>query len=84
MPIISRFHGVVIKMYFQQAEHNPPHFHAAYGDFTAEVAILSGEVLEGCLPPRVLSMVMEWMAVNIDKLLDMWNTQEFKAIDPLE
>ncbi|WP_302272727.1 DUF4160 domain-containing protein [Brachyspira aalborgi] len=30
MPIISRFYGIIIKMYFQQKEHNPPHFHAIY------------------------------------------------------
>ena len=31
MPILSRFYGIVIRMYFQQAEHNPPHIHALYG-----------------------------------------------------
>lgn len=30
MPVISRFHGIVIKMFFIQAEHNPPHIHAPY------------------------------------------------------
>jgi len=30
MPEISRFYGIVIRMYF--GDHNPPHFHAAYGD----------------------------------------------------
>lgn len=32
MPIIAKFYGLVIKMYFRQSEHNPPHFHAFYGD----------------------------------------------------
>ncbi|MBR1478985.1 MAG: DUF4160 domain-containing protein [Lachnospiraceae bacterium] len=32
MPVISRFYGIVIRMYFIQAEHNPPHIHAIYGD----------------------------------------------------
>jgi len=31
MPVISRFYGLVIKIYFQQSEHNPPHFHVMYG-----------------------------------------------------
>lgn len=33
MPVISRFHGIVIKMYLRQKEHNPPHLHAIYGDY---------------------------------------------------
>lgn len=34
MPVISRFYGLVIKMYFSQSEHNPPHFHAIDGEYT--------------------------------------------------
>ena len=30
MPEISRFYGIVIKMFFD--DHNPPHFHALYGE----------------------------------------------------
>ncbi|WP_300707009.1 DUF4160 domain-containing protein [uncultured Brachyspira sp.] len=33
MPVIARFYGMIIKMYFQQAEHNPPHFHVIYGEY---------------------------------------------------
>lgn len=33
MPIIAKFYGLIIKMYFQRAEHNPPHFHVIYGEF---------------------------------------------------
>ena len=29
MPVLSRFYGIMIRMYFQQAEHNPPHIRAA-------------------------------------------------------
>ena len=29
MPELSRFYGIVIKMYYN--DHNPPHFHAEYG-----------------------------------------------------
>ena len=32
MPVLSRFYGIVIRMYFQQSEHNPPHIHAFYGE----------------------------------------------------
>lgn len=71
-------------MYFQQVEHNPPHIHALYGEDMAAIEILIGNVLEGHLPPKALSMVQEWAAMNKHELLQMWETQEFKAISPLE
>lgn len=33
MPTISMFYGIVIRMYYD--DHNPPHFHAFYGDYKA-------------------------------------------------
>ena len=84
MPILSRFYGIVIRMYFQQAEHNPPHIHALYGDDMAEVDIRTGEIIEGSLPPKALVMVREWIEINKKDLLDMWETQEFKKLSPLE
>ena len=54
MPVISRFYGIIIRMYFQQSEHNPPHIHAIYGENMAAININSGEVLEGELPPKAL------------------------------
>ncbi|MBR0205258.1 MAG: DUF4160 domain-containing protein [Clostridia bacterium] len=84
MPILSRFYGIVIRMYFQQAEHNPPHIHALYGDDMAEIVIRTGEVLEGHLPPKALAMVREWVSINKSDLLHMWETQEFKPLSPLE
>lgn len=84
MPVLSRFYGIIIRMYFQQAEHNPPHIHALYGDDVAAVDIQTGKVLEGNLPPKALSMVREWIKVNEKELLRIWETQEFKALPPLE
>ena len=57
MPVISRFYGIIIRMYFQQSEHNPPHIHAIYGENMAAININSGEVLEGERPPKALAMV---------------------------
>ena len=71
-------------MYFQQAEHNPPHIHALYGDDVAAVDIQTGKVLEGHLPPKALSMVLEWISIHKKELMDIWNTQEFKYLSPLE
>lgn len=84
MPILSRFYGIVIRMYFQQAEHEPPHVHALYGEHAAAIEIRTGEVMNGYLPPKALSLVREWICNNEDELLQMWETQEFRPLSPLE
>ncbi len=84
MPTISRFYGIIIKMYFQQSEHNPPHFHVVYGENLAEIEISSGKILEGYLPPRATALVSEWLELHRDELNTIWNTQEFFEIAPLE
>ncbi len=83
MPIISRFYGITIRMYFQQSEHNPPHIHAVYGEDHAEISIISGEVLKGHIPLKALSLVKEWIEINRSELIEMWNDQEFRSIPPL-
>lgn len=84
MPVLSRFYGIIIRMYFLQKEHNPPHIHAIYGDDVAAITISDGRVIEGALPNKALEMVKEWISLNKDELLTMWETQEFKQLSPLE
>ena len=84
MPVISRFYGMTIKMYFQQSEHNPPHFHVVFGDYLGAIDIHTLEMLEGDLPAKALKLVREWGALHRDELLHIWNTQEFIALPPLE
>ena len=84
MPVLSRFYGIVIRMYFQQAEHNPPHIHAVYGEDVAALDIRTGGVLEGKLPPKALALVSEWLALHREELMSIWNTQTFAAVEPLE
>lgn len=57
MPEISRFLGIVIRMYYR--DHAPPHFHAEYGEYEITVTIHGG-VVEGKFPKRALSAVLEW------------------------
>ena len=78
MPVISRFYGIIIRMYFQQAEHNPPHIHAIYGDDMAAICIQDGNILEGELPTKELALVRAWVKVNQKELLIMWETQAYK------
>lgn len=67
-----------------QKEHNPPHIYAIYGDDVAAITIPDGKVIEGALPNKALEMVKEWVSLNKDELLTMWETQEFKQLSPLE
>ena len=84
MPVLSRFYGIIIRMYFLQKEHNPPHINAIYGDDVAAITISDGSVIEGALPGKALEMVQEWVSMHKEELLTMWETQEFKQLSPLE
>ena len=84
MPVLARFYGIVIKMYFLQSEHSPPHIHAIYNDDVAAIDFMTGEVLEGYLPAKALNMVREWIELNRDDIKKIWEIQEFKKIPPLE
>lgn len=55
MPEISRFYGIVISMFYD--EHNPPHFHAQYGEYKAVIRINDFALAEGYLPPKALGLV---------------------------
>jgi hypothetical protein len=57
MPEISRFFGIIIKMFFD--DHPPPHFHAEYGGDLALIDIRRLAVFSGRLPPRVTGLVIE-------------------------
>jgi hypothetical protein len=84
MPELSRFYGIVIKMYFAQSEHDPPHIHAIYNDRMGAVDIHNGHMIEGDLPAKALAMVREWLALNREGLLEIWRTQQYRKLPPLE
>ena len=84
MPVIARCYGMVIKMYFQQAEHNPPHFHVVYGEYIGAFDIQTLKMIEGDLPAKAQALVREWATDHKEALLKIWNTQEFVKLPPLE
>lgn len=84
MPIISRFYGIVVKMYFLGSEHNPPHVHFLYGEYNGVIDLNTLSVIEGDLHGKALSMALEWTAAHQSELLEMWQTQEFRKLPPLE
>lgn len=81
MPVISEFYGISIRIYYK--EHNPPHIHVSYGEYASEIRIDNLEVLEGNLPKRALKLVKEWITIHQKELIEMWNTESFKNIEPL-
>jgi len=86
MPVICRFYGIIITLYYN--EHNPPHFHAIYGEFSAEVDIRNLQILKGELPKRAKALVLEWAEEHRDALIEDWDlarkNQELKEIEPLK
>ena len=85
MPEISRFLGIVIRMYYR--DHAPPHFHAEYGEYEITVEIDSGVVV-GKFPRRALSAVLDWYSLHQRELAENWELarqeQALNRIDPLE
>jgi len=86
VPEISRFLGIVIYMYF--VDHNPPHFHVEYNEFTAQITIEDLRIIKGLLPPRILGLVVEWASLHKDDLIFNWNegrkTGKLKKIEGLK
>ena len=84
MPEISRFYGIVIKMFFKPKEHEPSHIHALYGEYAGIFDLKTLEMTEGDLPQKAQSIVKEWRQLNTEKLEKMWNSQKIEKLPPLE
>lgn len=84
MPEISRFYGIIIKMFFN--EHNPPHFHAEYQGYKISISIEKG-IVDGTMPKRALKLIFEWLEIHQEELLENWKsiqeTGDFNKIEPL-
>lgn len=77
MPQISTFYGIIIFMNFQ--DHAPAHFHAWYGDYKISVSIKDG-VVKGEMPGRALRMVLEWLDMHRDELMENWERAQKGAM----
>jgi hypothetical protein len=85
MPILSRFLGIIILMYW--TDHSPPHFHAKYGEYEISVDIHTG-LVQGRFPKRALRHVLEWYDLHKTELLTAWErcsaNEQPQPIEPLE
>ena len=79
MPELSRFYGIVIKMYFD--DHDPSHFHVEYAEDEAVVSIETLGVIAGRLRPRALGLVAEWTAIHQEELRQAW--LRAKSLEPI-
>lgn len=80
MPTIANLNGLIIKMYYQQDDHNPPHVHAIYNSFASAIYINSDKPSEGNLPHKYIVIAEDFVASNRATLLEMWHTQIFHKI----
>ena len=68
---ISRFHGIVIRMYYR--DHAPPHFHAVKAEFRAAVDLNPLRIRSGDLTPRDRRLVLEWASRHLEELAAAWD-----------
>lgn len=66
-------------------EHEPPHFHARYGNFSGVIEIESLKLMKGDLPPRVFGLIIEWAVQHKSELLNNWEiARERKPLSKIE
>ena len=82
MPVVARFYGILIKMYFR--EHGRSHFHAIYGEYNGVFDIETLDMIEGDLPTRARRLVVEWAGQYQADLAAMWQSQDFRKLPGLE
>lgn len=86
MPELSRFYGIIIRMYYD--DHTPAHFHAYYGEFEAVFEIETLAEIKGQLPARARGLVIEWGQRNQTELRKAWkkasNLEQPGKIAPLD
>jgi hypothetical protein len=89
MPELSRFFGIIIRMYMEAGEpHHLPHFHAYYQDDVGVFSLDPVDLIAGSLPRRQRRLVEAWAELHQDELIADWDLlqagQAPEPIDPLD
>lgn len=89
MPELSRFYGIIIRMYLEAGEpHHLPHFHAYYQNDVAVFRLEPVDLIAGSLPRRQRRLVEAWAELHEDELMADWERLQAgelpQPIDPLE
>jgi hypothetical protein len=73
MPELSRFYGIIIRMYAEPfAPHHLPHFHAYYQESAAVYGLDPVELISGSLPLRQQRLVEAWAELHREELTEDW------------
>ena len=86
MPEVSRFFGIIIRMFYD--EHNPPHVHAEYQGAKA-VFDFDGNLLQGDLGSKTArKLIRDWIDLHRDELIEDWERarqdETLRKIAPLD
>ncbi len=83
-PRISDFFWIKINMYY--GDHNPPHFHVKYNEYSAFISIENPKILEWNLPIKIENLVISWAELYEKELFENWelalNKKPLKPILP--
>lgn len=84
MPTISMFYGIIIRMYYD--DHNPPHFHAFFGEYKATFNF-DGELIDGNMPNSKMKLISAWALIHKEDLMANWklakDNESLYNINPL-
>lgn len=73
MPEISRFFGIIVRMYAEPGvPHHRPHVHAYYQNNIAIYSVDSIELINGGLPSKQRRLLEAWLELHQDELLENW------------
>ena len=84
VPAISVFYGILILMHLTRKEHHPPHIHAFYGEYEATFLISTGELYKGLFPNKGQELVKEFILKYQNELMEMWDTEQYKRLPPID
>ena len=86
MPELSRFFGIIIRMFVEAGSpHHLAHFHAYYQDEVGIFSIDPVEMLAGSLPRRQRRLVEAWAELHQAELTGDWRRlQEGQKPVPIE
>jgi hypothetical protein len=74
MPELSRFFGIIIRMFSEPSErHHVPHFHAYYQENVGVFSISPVEIMTGPMPQRQQRLIEAWAELHQEELLADWN-----------
>ena len=82
MPIIASFYGITIIMHLR--DHNPPHVHAEYAGMEAMFTISDGLLYRGEFPHNGCALVKQFILMNSNELMEMWQTENYHKLPPLK